>query len=107
MKRTRLVAALGLALLAAGCPAEPPKTTPAGSTSLGAPEAGSMPKKGVKPPVAPLPTDTPVAPAPDAAPIPLPPALPPATDTPATPPTTPAPVPEAPTATPATVEPPK
>ena len=105
MKRTRLIAALGLALVAAGCPAETPKTVPAGgSTSLGAPEAGSTPKKGVKPPVAPKPTDTPVAPAPDA--TATPPVTPVVTPPPAAPATEP-PAPAAPTTTATAVEPPK
>ena len=77
MTRTRLTCALGLALLAAGCPAEKPATPPAppaGDTNLGAPEAGSSAKKGtpVAPPAAPAekpadPTPPPATPATDAA----------------------------------------
>ena len=73
MTRTRLTAALGLALFAAGCPAEKPVTPPPvpPSENLGTPEAGSSANRGapvtppaappVDPPAAP-PADTPVAP---------------------------------------------
>jgi hypothetical protein len=92
MTRTRLSAALGLALFAAGCPAEtpPPATTPAApAENLGAPESGSSTNKGA--PVAP-------AAAPADAPAATPPAAPPADAPAATPAAPPA---DAPAATPA------
>jgi hypothetical protein len=84
MTRTRLSFALGLSLLAAGCPGAPPAASTTPGESLGSPEAGSTSKKGA--PVAP-PADTPAAPPADKA-----------ADTPAAPADKPAETPTAPPA---------